>query len=75
MLNVIAVTELYFAAKSIAGTYFKFFETYLIICAIYFILTFTMSRLLHLLGRLLEGSRNYELILDDENEEVEVARS
>ena len=34
-----------------------------------------MSRLLHLLGRLLEGSRNYELILDDENEEVEVARS
>ena len=72
---VIAVTELYFAAKSIAGTYFKFFETYLIICAIYFILTFTMSRLLHLLGRLLEGSRNYELILDDENEEVEVARS
>lgn len=75
VLNVIAVTELYFAAKSIAGTYFKFFETYLIICAIYFILTFTMSRLLHLLGRLLEGSRNYELILDDENEEVEVARS
>ena len=68
VLNVIAVTELYFAAKSIAGTYFKFFETYLIICAIYFVLTFTMSRLLLLLGRFLEGSRNYELILDENNE-------
>ncbi|HML38668.1 MAG TPA: amino acid ABC transporter permease [Bacillota bacterium] len=69
VLNVIAVTELYFAAKSVAGTYYKFFETYLIICAIYFVLTFTMSRLLQVLGRVLEGSRNYELILDEEDEE------
>ena len=69
VLNVIAVTELYFAAKSIAGTYYKFFETYIIICAIYFILTFTMSRLLQIVDRVLAGSRNYELILDDEEEE------
>lgn len=68
VLNVIAVTELYFAAKSIAGTYYRFFETYLIICAIYFVLTFTMSRLLKLIERVLEGSRNYELMADDENE-------
>ena len=68
VLNVIAVTELYFAAKSVAGTYYRFFETYAIICVIYFVLTFTMSRLLKILGRVLEGSRNYELILDDENE-------
>lgn len=68
VLNVIAVTELYFAAKSVAGTYYRFFETYLIICAIYFVLTFTMSRLLQVLGRALEGSRNYELLLDDETE-------
>lgn len=68
VLNVIAVTELYFAAKSIAGTYFKFFETYLIICVIYFVLTFTMSRLLLLLGRLMEGSRNYELVLEEDDE-------
>lgn len=68
VLNVIAVTELYFAAKSVAGTYYKFFETYLIICVIYFVLTFTMSRLLKVLEQVLEGSRNYELILDDEDE-------
>ena len=66
VLNVIAVTELYFAAKSVAGTYYRFFETYFIICVIYFILTFTMSRLLRILGRALEGSRNYELIVDGE---------
>ncbi len=74
VLNVIAVTELYFAAKSVAGTYYKFFETYLIICVIYFVLTFTMSRLLQILGRVLEGSRNYELILDNEDE-AEVTES
>lgn len=68
VLNVIAVTELYFAAKSVAGTYYRFFETYLIICAIYFVLTFTMSRLLKVIERVLEGSRNYELIADEENE-------
>ena len=64
VLNVIAVTELYFAAKSVTGTYYRFFETYLIICVIYFVLTFTMSRVL----KVLEGSRNYELILDDDDD-------
>ena len=68
ILNVIAVTELYFAAKSIDGTYYRFFETYLIICLVYFVLTFTMSHLLKFLTRALEGSRKYELVLDDENE-------
>ena len=67
VLNVIAVTELYFAAKSVTGTYYRFFETYLIICIIYFILTFVMSRLLRILGRVLEGSRNYELIAEVED--------
>ncbi len=68
VLNVIAVTELYFAAKSVTGTYYRFFETYLIICVIYFVLTFTMSRVLKVLERILEGSRNYELILDDDDD-------
>ncbi len=68
ILNVIAVTELYFAAKSVAGTYYRYFETYLIISAIYFVLTFIMSRLLNILNKVLEGSRNYELILDEEGD-------
>lgn len=68
ILNIIAVTELYFSAKSVAGTYYRFFETYLIISAIYFILTFVMSRILKVVTRAMEGSRNYELAADDDME-------
>ncbi len=68
VLNVIAVTELYFAARTVTGTYYKFFETYIIICVIYFVLTFTVSRLLKVVEKFLEGSRNYELVLEDEND-------
>lgn len=70
ILNVIAVTELYFAAKTITGTYYKFFETYMIICVIYFVLTFTISRLLKVVDKKLEGAKTYELIAENEEEEV-----
>lgn len=66
VLNVIAVTEMYFAARTITGTYYKFFETYIIICAIYFVVTFTVSRLLKVLEKLLAGKSNYELIAEEE---------
>ncbi len=66
VLNVIAVTELYFTARTVTGTYYKFFETYLIISAVYFVCTFTISRLLKLLERFMSGPRNYELIVEDE---------
>ena len=46
VLNVISVTELYFASKSAAGVYYKYFEVFFITCVIYFIMTFTASRLL-----------------------------
>lgn len=45
VLNVISVTELYFSSKSAAGVYYKYFEVFFITCAIYFIMTFTVSRL------------------------------
>lgn len=71
VLNVIAVTELYFIARTVSGTYYKFFETYCIICLIYLVLTFVTSRLLRLLERRMAGSRNYELVLEDADEEGE----
>ena len=46
VLNVISVTELYFASKSAAGVYYRYFEIFFITCVIYFIMTFTASRLL-----------------------------
>lgn len=69
VLNVIAVTELYFIARTVSGTYYKFFETYSIICLIYFVLTFVTSRLLRIIERRLAGARNYELIIEDHSEE------
>lgn len=62
VLNVISVTELYFASKTAAGVYYKYFEVFFITCVIYFILTFTVSRLLRWIERKMDGSDNYSLV-------------
>lgn len=59
VLNVISVTELFFQAKSAAGTYFRYFETYFIIAAIYLVLTFTITRLLRVIEKKMDGPDNY----------------
>ena len=59
VLNVISVTELFFQAKSAAGTYFRDFETYFIIAAIYLVLTFTITRILRVLEKKMDGPENY----------------
>lgn len=59
VLNVISVTELFFQAKSAAGTYFRYFETYFIIAAIYLVLTFTITRILRVLEKQMDGPDNY----------------
>ena len=59
VLNVISVTEVYFMSKSAAGTYWKYFEVFFITAVIYFVLTFTTTRLLRLLEKKLTGSDSY----------------
>lgn len=59
VLNVISVTELFFQAKSATGAYFRYFEVYFIIALIYLALTFTITRLLRLLERKMDGPENY----------------
>ena len=49
VLNVIGVTELYYFAGIIKRQSFETFQTYLVVCAIYFVLTFAVTRLLRLL--------------------------
>lgn len=61
VLNVIGVAELFYQATLIQKTSFKMFETYLIICVIYFILTFAITRLLRLAEKLLEGKNTYTI--------------
>lgn len=70
VLNVISVTELYFIARTVSGTYYKFFETYCIISLIYLFLTFVTSRLLRLLESKLSGSRDYELVAEPQGKEA-----
>lgn len=61
VLNVIGVMELYFMAGVIYRKNYQIFQTYLIICVLYFVLTFTVTRLLRLLEKKLDGKQNYTI--------------
>lgn len=65
VLNVISVNELFFTTKSIAGANFRFFETYFITSVIYLVLTLSITALLHLLERHLNGKSSYEKVSHD----------
>ena len=59
VLNVISVNELFFMSKSAAGTYLRYFEVFFITACIYLVLTFTVTRLLRVLERKMDGKTNY----------------
>lgn len=61
VLNVIGIAELYFATKTAANTYYRYFEAFLITGAIYFILCAMFTKLLSILEKKLEGKKDYEL--------------
>lgn len=61
VLNVIGVTEFYFESKSIAGIGFRFFEVFFVTCLGYFICTFTVTRILRLLEKKLDGPANFTI--------------
>lgn len=59
VLNVISVSELFFQAKSAAGTYFRYFEVFFIVAIIYLVLTLVASRLLRWVEKKMDGPENY----------------
>lgn len=59
VLNVISVTELFFQTKSITGITFSYFEPFFIACILYFIMTFSVTRVLRFIERKLDGPENY----------------
>lgn len=61
VLNVISVTELFFVSKSIAGSTYNIFETYAVTCVIYFVLTFSLTRILLYIEK---KSNNREYIME-----------
>ena len=62
VLNVIGFTELYFQAKSIVSINFETFATYLLVAAIYFVLTFTVTRILRFSEKKMDGNKNYVML-------------
>lgn len=72
VLNVIGVAELYYMAGVIKRINLQTFQTYTIICVLYFILTFTVTRLLRLAERKLEGSDSYTICGSGSDSHAEV---
>lgn len=61
VLNVISISELFFQTRSITSTNLMYFQSFLVTCVIYLILTFTITRLLRLLEKKLDGPKNFSL--------------
>lgn len=59
VLNVIAVTELFFIARSAAGSTYMTFQTFFIASVLYFVMTFIATRLLILIEKYMGGSSSY----------------
>lgn len=72
VLNVIGVTELYYFAGIIKRQSFQTFQTYLVVCVIYFILTFTVTRLLRFAESRLDGDENYTVFGSQSDSAAEI---
>ncbi|MDO4439120.1 MAG: amino acid ABC transporter permease [Eubacteriales bacterium] len=65
VLSVIGMMELFYTTKGIAGAYYTYFEAFSITMVLYFILTFTCSRILRYIEMRMDGPDNYELVMSD----------
>ena len=72
VLNVIGVTELYYFAGIIKRQNFQTFQTYLVVCILYFIMTFTITRLLRLAEKKLAGSNSYTIFGSQSDSSAEI---
>lgn len=75
VLNVISVSELFFQAKSAAGTYYKYFEVFFIIACIYLVLTLTVSRILRFVEKKMDGPDNYMICGSQSDSRAEIVVS
>ena len=72
VLNVIGVTELYYFAGIIKRQNFQTFQTYLVVCVLYFILTFAVTRLLRFAEKKLNGKDSYTIFGSQTDVEAEI---
>ncbi|MGM9632063.1 MAG: amino acid ABC transporter permease [Eubacteriales bacterium] len=72
VLNVIGVMELYYMATKIQNMTWDIFETYLIVCVMYFIMTFTVTRILRIFEKKLAGSDSYTICGSQSDPDAEI---
>lgn len=65
VLSVIGVVELFYTTKGVAGAYYTYFEAFTVAMVMYFILTFSCSRLLRWMEERMDGPANYDLATTD----------
>lgn len=59
VLNVISVSELFFQSKTVAGVNYNYFGTFFITSVIYFVMTFTVTRILRAVEKKIDGEEGY----------------
>lgn len=62
VLNVISVTELFFATKTVKGIALRTFETFFVAGVIYLVLTFTVTRILRFIEKKMDGDDTYTIM-------------
>ena len=72
VLNVIGVTELYYFAGIIKRQSIETCQTYLAVCALYCVLTCTVTRLLRLAERRLDGNDSYVIFGSQSDSAAEI---
>ncbi len=65
VLSIIGTVELFFTFKSISGALYTYFEAATVTMIIYFILTFSCSRLLRWIEGRMDGPANFDLATRD----------
>ncbi len=76
VLNVISITELFFQGNTVAQQNYQYFQTFTIIAAIYFVLTFTVTRILRFVEKKLDsetyttGANQMQVTLEEATAEL-----
>ena len=65
VLSIIGTVELFFTFRSISGALYTYFEAATVTMIIYFVLTFTCSRILRAIESKMDGPANFDLATSD----------
>lgn len=65
VLSVIGTVELFYTTKGVAGALYTYFEAFTIAMVMYFVLTFTCSRILRFWEKKMDGPDSYDLATTD----------